>query len=128
MRINKQLSAVLKSRRDRCPKGPEGLAFPAADGTMHARERRSQSFEAVLKASRCHDITFHALRHTAASLMVMSGISLRAVQTMLGHSSIAVTERYAQLSPSFIEKEADLLSLDVQPGLGQLVALDGGAV
>ena len=99
VRINKQLSLVLKSWRDRCPKGELELVFPKADGSARARERPPADFTKVLAAARCHKIRFHDLRHTAASLMVMSGISLRAVQGMLGHSTITVTERYAHLAP-----------------------------
>jgi integrase len=125
VRINKQLALVLKAWRDRCPKGELELVFPMPDGSARARERPPAGFAKVLAAARCHNIRFHDLRHTAASLMVMSGISLRAVQATLGHSTIAVTERYAHLAPDFQEREADRLSLNVQQGLGQLVALDG---
>ena len=126
VRINKELSLVLKAWRDRCPKGDLELAFPMPDGSARARERPPAGFATALAAARCHKVRFHDLRHTAASLMVMSGISLRAVQGMLGHSTIAVTERYAHLAPDFQEREADRLSLNVQQGLGTLVALDGG--
>ena len=124
VRINRQLTIVLKDWRRVCPPGADELVFPQADGTARARERPPIGFEDLLKAARCRAITFHALRHTAASLMVMSGISLRAVQATLGHSTIAVTERYAHLSPSFQEAEADKLSLQVQVGLGQVATLD----
>jgi integrase len=90
------------------------------------REKPPVEFTTHLTDSRCHSITFHDLRHTAASLMVMSGASLRFVQQQLGHSTILVTEKYAHLSPDFVASEADRVSLNVQNGLGQLVALDGG--
>lgn len=127
VRLNKQLVAVLKSWRTVCPKGDEGFVFPAPDGTMRRREKPPQGFAAALSASRCHKIRFHDLRHTAASLMVMAGISLRTVQQMLGHSTIQITEKYSHLAPDFMATEAERLSLNVQAGLGQLVAMDGGA-
>ena len=126
VRINKQLGSVLKAWRDVCPKGPLGLVFPKPDGTLRARERPPEGFDKRLAEARCHSIRFHDLRHTAASLLVMAGVSLRAVQTMLGHSTIQVTEKYAHLAPDFQEREAERLKLDVQVGLGNLVALDGG--
>jgi site-specific recombinase XerD len=36
----------------------------------------------------------HAARHTAATTMVAAGVPLTTVQAVLGHSTIAVTQRY----------------------------------
>ena len=38
---------------------------------------------------------FHDLRHTAATMMVTSGVDLVTVKEILGHSSIEMTMRYA---------------------------------
>jgi integrase len=38
---------------------------------------------------------FHDLRHTAATMMVVSGVDLVTVKEILGHSSIEMTMRYA---------------------------------
>jgi integrase len=40
----------------------------------------------------------HELRHTAASLAIASGASIKGVQSMLGHASAAMTlDRYGHL-------------------------------
>lgn len=44
-------------------------------------------------------VTFHCLRHTAASLMVAEGVPLFDVAKILGHSTLAVTMRYAHFAP-----------------------------
>jgi len=42
-------------------------------------------------------IGWHTLRHTFATNLVAKGIPLRAVQELLGHSTILMTERYAHV-------------------------------
>lgn len=42
----------------------------------------------------------HCLRHTYCSHLVQSGVPLRTVQVLAGHSSIRITENYAHLAPS----------------------------
>ena len=54
--------------------------------------------------------SFHSLRHTCASWLVQRGVSLKIVQVVLGHSSQAVTERYAHLAPG-VMKDAVLKAL-----------------
>ncbi|MBQ3564655.1 MAG: site-specific integrase [Alphaproteobacteria bacterium] len=49
-------------------------------------------------------IVFHTLRHTYASWLVMSGADLYTVQKLMGHSTIAMTERYSHLAPDYLRK------------------------
>jgi integrase len=48
------------------------------------------------------DASFHSLRHTAASWLVMQGVDLYAVGQLLGHRTPRMTQRYAHLSPQFM--------------------------
>ncbi len=45
-------------------------------------------------------IRWHDLRHTYASWLVQAGQPMTAVRDLLGHSSLAVTHRYAHLAPA----------------------------
>lgn len=48
------------------------------------------------------DCRWHDLRHTCASWLVQAGVPIYTVAQMLGHSSTAVTQRYAHLAPQHL--------------------------
>jgi integrase len=111
--IGPELAAALRAWRRDCPLAAD-LVFPGADGKMRPRERAPRGFADLAEAVRVPGkdaITFHDLRHTAASLMVMSGVNLRTVQRMLGHSTVTVTEKYAHLADDFVATEIAKFSL-----------------
>lgn len=56
------------------------------------------------------NIGWHILRHTFASQLTAKGAPIVAVQTLLGHSSIGVTLRYAHVAPSTLRSAIDLLN------------------
>jgi integrase len=55
-------------------------------------------------------VRMHDLRHTYASLLINKGVSLYEVQTLLGHSSMQMTQRYAHLEPDLLHKRTELLT------------------
>ena len=55
-------------------------------------------------------VTFHTLRHTYVSWLVMAGVDLRTVQEMARHRSFDMTLRYAHLAPRARRAAANLLA------------------
>ena len=58
-------------------------------------------------------IGWHRLRHTFASHLATRGVSLQAIQELLGHANLKMTMRYAHLMPQ-VKRDAVLL-LDSPP-------------
>lgn len=58
-------------------------------------------FRKALGRSGLTDLHFHDLRHTFASQWMMAGGDLYVLKSILGHKSIAMTQRYAHLSPAY---------------------------
>lgn len=66
----------------------------------------NRQYKQLLKEANLPNIRFHDLRHTAASLMLKHGVSVKVVQECLGHSDAAMTLNvYSHTMPG-MQKEA----------------------
>ncbi len=70
---------------------------------------RKTYYEALKDAKITRRVTFHGLRHTAASHLVMAGVDLRTVGKILGHKTAQITLRYAHLAPDHLKGAVDRL-------------------
>ena len=104
---------VLASR----PGAREGRLWP--EGSIRA------AFEAVVEAARLDaPFRFHDCRHHFASWFLMRGGSRPALQKILGHASLAMTMRYAHLSPEHLRGEMAKTDL-AEPNAGTRVGQRG---
>ena len=66
--------------------------------------------EALTAAAGIEGLRWHDLRHNFVSKLVMVGISLSVVRDLLGHSTVAMTERYAHLALELHRSAVEALS------------------
>uniref|UniRef100_UPI003D8A116C tyrosine-type recombinase/integrase n=1 Tax=Gordonia sp. B7-2 TaxID=3420932 RepID=UPI003D8A116C len=100
------------------PKPRSGLVVANAaglpyDAALFAKRLDAAGRAATVKVGeqerKVGHVRVHDLRHTYASWLVQRGVAVQQVQRLLGHGSIATTERYARLSDSGWDAVRDAL-------------------
>ncbi len=84
---------ILKNRKGN---GSDYVFNSNRSKTGHVVEPKT-AMRDIIKAAGIEHMTFHDLRHTAATWMVNSGADLYVVSKQLGHQSMSTTERYSHL-------------------------------
>jgi len=104
---------LLEERRQRLLKGTfnsqnsaidNQLVFPSTTDPKRHFDFRIP-FEMALKESAIEDFRWNDLRHCAASYLVHGREKYETRYTILGHKSMLMTQRYAQLSPQHLKHE-----------------------
>ena len=67
------------------------------DGKQWKKDSAKGLMETACKAAGIEPLTFHELRHSAASRWARQGLSLAEIAQQLGHADIRMTQRYAHL-------------------------------
>jgi integrase len=68
-----------------------------------------EAFKAACDRAGISDFRFHDLRHTAASLLAAGGCDIITLQHVLGHKTLAMTQRYTHLVPGQHEKTREIM-------------------
>ncbi|NUK32329.1 tyrosine-type recombinase/integrase [Streptomyces lunaelactis] len=85
-----------------------GRVFTWEDGRAYHPEYLRQVFDRLLTKHGLPPIRLHDLRHCAATLSLAAGVHMKAIQTMLGHSSYQLTaDTYTSVLPQFEKAQAE---------------------
>lgn len=78
--------------------------FPGRNGHLTIKLAQKVIKQNAARAGIQKRIYCHALRSTFATMLLEQGTDIRMIQTLLGHSNLATTERYTKVSSEMIKK------------------------
>lgn len=84
-------------------RGPAERSFLRTNGKPWQKSDQARPLNVACKAAKLDGLTFHELRHTYASRLVMRGVPLSVVAKQLGHSGTRMVDKhYGHLAPSYV--------------------------
>lgn len=89
----------------------DGWLFPGPRGKQLSERTFQLRLESLCKKAGIHRAKAHPhiLRHTFATMLHKKKVSLRNIQQLLGHSSVAITEIYTHVNVDDLKGSVDLL-------------------
>ncbi len=90
-----------------------GFVVNREEMKCHNPAHIAREFASDCKKVGVRKITFHDLRHTFATQFVGKEGSIHALAGILGHSTTAMTEKYAHFTPEHAVKNAEVVSFGV---------------
>lgn len=108
-KAQKRIKEYLKKERPKPLNLSEKLFLNYRSGPLDARsvQRIIEMFRKFLKGGK--KVTPHKLRHSFATHMLNQGTDLRIVQELLGHASLASTEKYTHVTSAQLAEMCDTL-------------------
>jgi integrase len=110
-----RLEITKSGKRREVPLNDESYAAlvslqPKPAGRAFRTHNIRTAYQNAVEAAKLDDVTFHTLRHTFASWAMMRGVSLKELQELLGHATLAMTMRYAHLAPEHLRTAVSRLA------------------
>lgn len=102
---------VLRDLKSKHP-SPSQFLFPGKVEGKPIQEVKT-FWHTVLREAEIENCRIHDLRHTHASHLVSSGLSLSIVGKLLGHTQASTTQRYAHLADEPLREAAELFGSKV---------------
>ena len=110
-RIERRFAELGQARRGGliaflCAGDPDPALLLSKSGRrLHPSDLRRRLELWVRTAAIAEGVSPHALRHSFATHLLQGGADLRAIQELLGHSSVSTTQTYTQVEPSWMRTQ-----------------------
>jgi integrase/recombinase XerD len=102
--VNAMAAKAIIEYIDTCRGKQRGWLFLTLMGKRMPRERVSRMIGRYATRAGIDGVTAHTLRHACATHLLDAGADLRLIQDVLGHASIASTQRYTHLSSNKMQE------------------------
>lgn len=103
----------LKQKSWQEPTDSDAVFLSKSDGHSYTVMALQKSFKRAIQAAGLNaEFSIHSARHTYATFLLHDTQNIRYVQRQLGHSSLSVTEVYADILPEENGKLANQISRD----------------
>jgi integrase len=110
--ILRGMQAIAEAEAIADPRKRSEWVFPSENRAtaMDARNFYIRTYVPAVEAAKLKGLTWHALRHTFASRLAMSGKAESTIAALLRHSTTTLVKRYAHLSPSHLKAAVEGLT------------------
>lgn len=92
-----QLADILRQIRDDEP-NPHNLVFHLPDGRPINQEVDQEAWKQLLIAADIPHAPQHSIRHSTATILLEAGVDTHIIQSVIGHSNMAMTRAYQHVS------------------------------
>lgn len=110
--ILRGMQAIAEAEAIADPRKRSAWVFPSENPAtaMDPRNFYIRTYLPAVEAANLKGLTWHALRHTFASRLAMTGKAESTIAALLRHSTTTLVKRYAHLSPSHLKAAVEGLT------------------
>ena len=93
------------------------LVWPSETGTPLSASNLRRMLRRQCASAGIREVTFHTLRHSAATLLLAQGVPSAVILDVLGHQDVRMLRRYQHVTDSLRQDAADAIdrSFTVKP-------------
>jgi len=113
--VRRELRAYIEERRndERVTLLPTAPLFRSGKGGGFSPNTMQMLFKRLYRAAGLDHASSHSGRRTFATSLIERGVDIKAVSTLMGHSTVAMTARYVDDNPIRLRRVCEEISLGV---------------